>query len=353
MIKQSISTLIFFFLLVSISSMKMEAEIDSKAFQEIMEDFVEVHNEANEDADVDTLLTNVKINIESSEKNYGKFLATFLLSCNNAKAKVATFVKGLENARLDAQNKIANTWTKQSVSARKQIKSAQDEALNTERRLESIRKEMTQIVVDFTVGVTETNEKLSVVKQLRDIIEDELVNPGKSFIQLSNFNQKLSNLESLIKKSGDTMYTPIIETLVQLASGQNFSDQGILKAILKNLNALEMNLTKFKKDKEVSMNVTLKNLKSQEENLVSQLDDYHHLEQRYVSDVSEANQNINLLTQDVLSLNGEITRKSEELRNIAHLCDTENDMFKLGKERLAAVKEGLKVALTHQMSLKK
>jgi len=210
---------------------------------------------------------------------------------------------------------------------------------------------MSKIILQYKAGVSESDSKLYVVKQLRDIIEDELLNPGKSFIQVNEFNSKLKDLQMLVKKSGDTLYTPIIATLVELASEQNFSDQKILKAILSNLKALEENINKFKAEKKTALKVTLKTLKAQEQNLVGQLQDYAHLEQRYVSDVTEANENTAVLTDTLLNLNNEIARKEDELRNIDHLCDTENKMFKDGVTRVDAVKKDVNNAINHVMNL--
>jgi len=168
-----------------------------------------------------------------------------------------------------------------------------------------------------------------------------------------NSTKKLKNLQELVQRSGDTLYTPIIQTLVQLASEQNFSDQKILQAILKNLKELETNLRNFKAEKEKDLNVTLKALKAQEENLSGQLDDYHKLEQRYLSDVAEANQNTELLNADLLNLSNEITRKQEELANIAHLCETENSMFTAGAQRIALIRKDLSDATSDVISLAK
>jgi DNA repair exonuclease SbcCD ATPase subunit len=308
----------------------MEAEIDSKSFQEIMDDFVEVHEAAGQQVDMGLVLSDVKITLQASQKKYQEFLSSFLLSCNNARAKVNTFVTSLTNARNEAQNQITNYWANQLSKGRAGVKEAQTNKQQIAARLTNVQNQMTQIVVDYQAGVAETDNKLGVVKQLRDMIEDELMNPGKSFIQIEKFNDKLATLQALIKKSGDSLYTPIIETLVQLASEQNFSDQKILQAILKNLKALETNLLQFKGERETAMNTTLKNLRAQEENLNGQSQDYNHLEQRYASNIHEAEQNTSLLQTEVSNLNTEIARKQSELENITHLCNTENDLFKSG-----------------------
>jgi chromosome segregation ATPase len=331
----------------------MEAEIDSKSFQEIMDDFVEVHEAAGQQVDMGLVLSDVKITLQASQKKYQEFLSSFLLSCNNARAKVNTFVTSLTNARNEAQNQITNYWANQLSKGRAGVKEAQTNKQQIAARLTNVQNQMTQIVVDYQAGVAETDNKLGVVKQLRDMIEDELMNPGKSFIQIEKFNDKLATLQALIKKSGDSLYTPIIETLVQLASEQNFSDQKILQAILKNLKALETNLLQFKGERETAMNTTLKNLRAQEENLNGQSQDYNHLEQRYASNIHEAEQNTSLLQTEVSNLNTEIARKQSELENITHLCNTENDLFKSGSQRMQLIKADLDLAVNHAMALVK
>jgi len=332
----------------------MEAEIDSRAFEEIMDDFVEVHKAASEDVDIGVVLADVKITLQASAKKYKDFLSSFLLSCDTAKAKVQSFIKRLGDAKDEAANKVNNTWLVQLAKGRKGIKDSQSNTNTTVARLEKVGKQMAKIIIDYHSGVTETDAKLSVVKQLRDIIEDELLNSaGKSFIQVEKFNAKLKDLQALIRKSGDTMYTPIIETLVQLASEQNFSDQKILQAILKNLKALEDNLRKFKAGQEYAMNATLSTLKAQEENLSGQLEDLLHLEQRYTSDVAEANQNIELLNTHITNFNSEIARKQDELKAVQHLCDTENEMFKAGQQRMDLIKKDLDAAAGHNLDLHK
>jgi hypothetical protein len=353
MTKQSISTILFFFLLVSISSTKLEAEIDSNAFKEIMDDFVEVHKTAAQAVDVGLVLADVKVTLEASEKKYSEFIKAFVLSCESAKAKLTAFIKSLTNAKNSAQNDVTNTWTAQETKATKGLKETRANIATTKTRLADVHSRMTKIIIDYHEGVTETDSKLHVVKELRDIIEDELVNPGKAFVQISKFNEKLNNLQELIKKSGDNMYTPIIETLVQLASEGNFSDQRILQSILKNLHDLEVNLQKFKTEREHDMKVNMKNHRAQEENLTSQLGDYMHLEQKYLSDIAEAHQNISVLNTEILNLNTEITTKNEEAHNIAHLCNTENDMFKSGTQRINLIKHDLNAAVNSNMNLHK
>lgn len=350
MTKQSLSTIVFFFLLVSISSTQMEAEIDSKAFKEIMDDFVEVHEAAGAAVDLGLVIANVKISLAASEKAYKEFINSFNLSSQNARGKVDSYIKSLNTALNEANNAVKNTWANQRAKGQKTIKEAGEGIKRVEGQLAAIHKQLSQIVIDYHNGVAESDNKLHVVKQLRDIIEDELLNPG-SFVQIKKFNEKLNTLQSLIQKSGDTMYTPIIQTLISLASQGNFSDQKILRAILDNLKQLETSLNNYKKERETDMNVNLKNLKAQEENLNGQLNDYHKLEQRGVSDVHEANQNTELLNTEITNLTSEIARKRDEFKAIEHLANTENAMFKSGIQRIELMRKDVSEASNHVISL--
>jgi chromosome segregation ATPase len=330
----------------------MEAQIDSKAFQEIMDDFVEVHKAAGQSVDQGLLVSELRVALDSSAKKYAEFVSGLSRSCLNARAKVDSFIKRLTEARLEAQNQVKNTWANQLASGRKSATSSQASIVKVGAQLGVLQKQITQIVIDYHEGVTETDNKLHVVKQLRDIIEDELINPGQ-FVQIQKFNDKLKNLQELIKKSGDSLYTPIIQTLVELASEQNFSDQKILKAILSNLNQLQASLESFKKERETALNVTLKNLKAQEENLNGQLNDYHKLEQSAVSSINEANQNTVVLNTEITNLTAEIDRKNEEYKSIQHLCETEQKTFQDGTKRINLIREDLKSATNHIIDLAK
>ena len=65
------STFFFFVFLISISiSMRTEARIDSREFQEIIDDFVEINKEATSEVDVGMLLAGLKITLDSSQNQY-------------------------------------------------------------------------------------------------------------------------------------------------------------------------------------------------------------------------------------------------------------------------------------------
>jgi len=335
------------FMLLSISTCtKIENKIDSREFQEIIDDFVEIHKIATSDVDVGMLLTNIKLTLDANQKSYKTFLDGFILTCNNAKHKLFNYVDSLKGAA-DETKRTANHWKESADKAYKD--SAQNNKMlnQTRETLSKVLEDMAQIIVDFHKGVSESDSKLIVLKQLFDIIEDELLtpSPGKSFVQL-RFHNKLENLQELVAKSHDTLYTPILTTLINLATEQNFSNQKVLKQILLNLRRLRINIEKYKAEKEMAMNEQMKVLKQEEENLESQIGDYQHLSERYVSVVVEAHQNMALLNRDFTNLKSEIERKNSELETVNHLCEEEDTMYKKGINRIITIKEGISEALS-------
>jgi len=192
--------------------------------------------------------------------------------------------------------------------------------------------------------ISESNEKLVVVKQLRDIIEDELLNDMRrdsSFIQLTNFKSKLSILQYLVNKSKDEFYSPILSVLVHLASEKNFSDQSILKEILSNINQLEGSIRAFIKTQEITFTESLKNLKQEEENLQKELDTFKKFERFLISSMHFAVANRKILSKDLAHLKSEIKRKRSEQSMFNKLCEIEEDEFKGDSLRIQLIRKDL------------
>jgi predicted nucleic acid-binding Zn-ribbon protein len=337
----------FFFLIFLFSTAfatGIETTIDSREFSEIIEDFVEIHKEANSNIDIGMLLAGLRLNLDASQKQYRDFLDSFIVSCNNAKVKLGNYIVNLKGQAEETRSQ-ANHWKRDTEKAFKDSGNNERMLNQTRANLQKVMQDMAQIIVEYHQGVGESEAKLVVIKQLYNIIEDELIKPsGRSFVQLK-FHRKLDNLQELLQKTGDTLYTPIITALVNLASESSFSDQSVLKQILFNLRKLRANIEKFKGEKEYDMNNRMVILKKEQENLESQIGDYQHLSERYVSIVTEAHQNMDLLNKDFSNIQAEVERKNSELQNLNHLCEEENTMYKRGINRIIEVKDGIRNAL--------
>lgn len=339
------STFFFFAILFTVAfCSKVENTIDSREFNEIIEDFVDIQKTANANVDIPLILSTLKINLDSSQKQYTDFLDGFIVSCNNAKVKLSNYLVSLRSQSDDTRNQ-AGHWRKEADKAFRDSSRNERMLNHTRELLQKVMQDMAQIIVEYHDGVGESDAKLTVIKQLNDIIEDELIKPtGRSFVQLK-FHRRLDQLQALLQKTGDNFYTPVISTLVSLASETNFADQRILKQILLNIRNLRASIEKFKSEKEYAMNEKMVILKKQQENLQSQIGDFQHLAERYVSIVTEAHQNMDLLNKDFSNLQAEIQRKSGEMENLNHLCEEENTMYKKGIGRILEIKDGIRTAL--------
>jgi len=282
-------------------------------------------------------------------------MGTFNRKCKYAQNKVEAFVHKL-NDTINSYTHKANKWDSDAKQATTDAKSNTQNLKDTQTRLQGVLKNMAQTVVTYQGYEDESEAKLLVVKQLRDIIEDELMDETSkpsSLIQLNKFNENLGKLQALIAKSGDALYTPIIQTLVELATEGHFSDQAVLRKILTTLAQLKASVEKFRDEKHKQLNETMVLYKSQEENLESQIVQYSKLGERYLSVVAEAHQNMDVLSKDVANLRDEIRRKESESMQISHLCDLENKVFKNGKSRVALVIKDLQDALGQVQTLSK
>lgn len=341
---KSITFYYLFFLVSFASCVGIETKIDSHEFREIIDDFVEIHKEASVGVDIGMVLGGLKMNLDASQKEYKQFLNSFIVSCNNAKAKLGNYIVTLRNSADETKNQ-ALQWKKDSEKAFRE--SGKNELMlnQTKVSLQKVMQDMAQLIVEYHQGVSESESKLVVIKQLYNIIEDELIKPtGRSFVQL-RFHKKLDDLQQLLSKTGETFFTPIISTLVELASEQEFSNQHILKQILLNLRKLRSSIEKFKAEKESTMNSKMILLKQQQDNLESQISDYKRLSERYVSVITEAEHNMNLLNSDFSNIQTEVGRKTTELESLNKLCEEENTMYKRGINRIVEIKEGIKDAL--------
>ncbi len=123
------------------------------------------------------------------------------------------------------------------------------------KKIHKARKGLTRVALKYKKQIAhhkkfkiEAYIKLHVLKRLRDIILDELVNGSKpgAFVQIKEFKDNVQQLQKKLNSMSDSVeFTPIISALVTLATQKNFSNQKILRRILALLKKLRRNLLKF------------------------------------------------------------------------------------------------------------
>ena len=141
-------TFYYLFLLISFAAcVDVETKIDSHEFREIIDDFVEIHKEVNAGVDTGMLLGGLKMNLDQSQKQYKDFLNSFIVSCNNAKAKLGNYITSLKNSADDIKNQAGN-WKRESEKAFRE--SGKNELMlnQTKVTLQKVMRDMAQDTVE-------------------------------------------------------------------------------------------------------------------------------------------------------------------------------------------------------------
>jgi len=320
--------------LFSIAFAKSSAYKDK--FPSILQQFVELNEAMGTDKKTDVAVHVAKIvtAVKASKKHSADFFRTVESHCASAVALIKNAIKELTASTNDAKNEL-NKWTKNLASAVSDVKDAKSNIVKARAQLKALRKRVSKVSMDYRVYATEADKKLAVVKVLRDIITDELYNKAPGLVQVTKFQQKLSELKELLNNDHDSLYSPIVSVLLDLATEQNFSDQGVLKKILQNLDNLRKALKEFRTKQEKSLDSELKNLRAQIKNTRQRIRAYRRMRAQSNSKRIDASHYINFYNHEITHFAAESGRKNTELVLFTKLCDFEK---KVHKKAVAASK---------------
>jgi predicted nucleic acid-binding Zn-ribbon protein len=300
-------------------------------FSSILQQFVELNEEIGaQKEDLGVIIAQVKNTLSTGAKQYASFFSTVETHCASAVAKLNGAIKGLDSSANEAKSQL-NNWNKNLAAATKDTKDAQANLVKGRAQLKALRKRISKIAMDYRVYATEADKKQMVVKILRDIITDELFNKGpRALVQLNKFQEKLVELKGLLNNNSDSLYSPIISVLLDLATEQNFSDQGVLKKILTNLNNLSKALKDFRIKQEKSLDADMKNIKKQVKNVRQRNRAYRRMRAQATSKKIDAAHYISFYKHEIDHFTAEKNRMGDELRMFQKLCVFEKSIHKSG-----------------------
>jgi len=262
-------------------------------------------------------------------------------TCTSADAKIAASIKGLEANSNESQNEL-NKWKDAMKTAAADRKKASLSIKTAKVQLDGLRKRADQMLVDYRVHAEESDQKLNVVKMLRDIISDELLNPTPgSFVQLNKFQAKLNELKNLLNNNSDSLYAPIVSVLLDLATEQNFTNQAVLRRILQNLNNLDKSLRDFRAKLEKDLADNEKNLKGQMSNTLERIDAYARMRAQATSKGLDAKHYIRFYTHEMAHFKAEKGRKEDERKLFTKLCQFQAGVHKKDKKSFQRWKKSL------------
>jgi len=315
-------------LLISVSFCASSAKNADK-FPSILNQFVELNEAIGvEKADVGVIVAQVKNSLSSGKKQFANFFRAVEAHCSSAVAGIKTTIKELNSSINDAKSN-QNNWTKNLASATADAKDAKANIVKARGQLVTLRKRISKITLNYRVYAEEADKKLNVVKVLRDIITDELFNkaPG-ALVQVNKFQEKLAELKGLLNNNSDSLYSPIVSVLLDLATEQNFSDQGVLRKILQNLNNLDKALKDFRAKQEKSFGAELKNIRKQIKNVKQRIRAYRRMRTQAISKRIDAQHYLTFYGHEIVHFNAEKGRKETELHMFKKLCAFEKRMHK-------------------------
>jgi len=308
----------------------------SSKFANIINQFVELNNELGiQKEDVGVIITGVKNVLTEEEKLDDAHFRALTQNCNSGEAAVNGAIAKLSN-EVNESTKRLNDWKSALANSFKDVAKAKSDITSTGQKIVANQKSIDKALEDFKVTVTETDQKLNVVKTLRDIITDELINNAgaHSFVQLNKFTDKLNELRDLLNNDNDSLYSPLVSVLLELATEQNFSDQGILKKILQNIHNLDVSLRNFRKQREDGLNNEMKSLKSNAVNLGKIKNAYENMLAQSVSKRIDAQHYITFYTNEIAHFNAETGRKNDEKALLGKLCAFEKTAHEKDKQNL-------------------
>jgi len=218
---------------------------------------------------------------------------------------------------------------------------------STRGELRKVEGRIHEALSDLAKYGSEAEQKLVVVKYLRDIITDELIAEQKhapnynSFVQVKAFSDKVAELKGLLAKSGDAEFTPLVSTLVELAEGRGFADQGVLQKIMAVLGKLDANLRKFRENQDNAGRQNIENLKKEAESFVNQLKSSADLLRETNIQIAVNNEVIKMASQNTIIVQNLVNRRKSTIDGLAKLCTSQKDFISEQNNFFEHVREDL------------
>lgn len=344
------ANLIFFLTLIIFSS-TYSTRFNSKetSMEFIISELVELNTLGGKDkVSNQVLVENIRSGINDLIKATDGAFGGIISRCENGDKLLNAFIKKLsgdveaDKARiLQAQDK-----SKKALDSQKKYHA---ELTKTQESIHNKRGRIAQETANYHNLDAESEEKIDVVKRLSDIIADELLakegklptpenlkkaqqeahhhHHGKnstnhthhrgSFVQISD---TIEELKTKLGEVQDIFVTPLVSTLLSIASQRRFGDQDILKKILALLAKIHDNLLSFRKNQRKNFVEILKQIKNQLKALIKEHRGTFKLYHESQADVKFYQRYITYQNENVARLGRHIESKRAELGHWEKMC---------------------------------
>jgi len=329
--------------------------VSSDAHFDVINKFVELKEAVGaNDNDVSLLVSQVSEAVRDNAEKFARYATSVEHQCGVAKtlfngfnnkvnATVAQLVSDIRHAGANAER-----TESEMKKYMEQIKQSQADLKETEEAIH-------QALDDLGRFGGEAEQKLVIVKSLRDIITDELIAEQKhapnyqaSFVQLETFSTKLKELKGLLNNSKEQSFNAMVSALIEMTEGKGFADQRILEKIMNILGKLSNNLAAFRQRQETDGKQNIANLKAKAESITGMIKNTALLiygqrtELHIQADTRQNAQN------SIRILQKEMKRNIFNFRGLQEVCANQNSFIN-GQRAFAQGYLGRLKALTDRM----
>jgi len=239
-----------FFIMLIICSQSFATLFKAKesTMQYIINELIELnHNADTPVLEIQELLNHIEGGSSGTQENSKKVFGGIKSTCTKGESELKNFVVQLKNDLTSDQSRIIEAGNKLTDIAKTAARLNED--LNESLAgIERLSKRLKKEAEDERRYSIEAQEKLDVIKRVRDLINDELVDGSQAgaFVQIKKIKATINELKEKMENMKDQgPFSPLISALISLTSEGNFSDQKILKSILRLLHQIQENLQKF------------------------------------------------------------------------------------------------------------
>jgi len=224
-----------------------------EAINELFEELVELNAQVKTSQfAVKNLVNQVRSESAEASRNSVTYENNVKLTCSTGQSDLQSFLTKLNGDMVAAKAGMEST-NRQIAEDKAKSKKVYEENENNKRGHQQEVERQRDVQRTFRRHVAEAHRKLAVIQHVTNIIHDELLNAnatGKraSLIQVTTVTEKLQELKTLVAKDEDTMFSHIVETLIEMATEQNLNDQDVLRNILAALNKLQSSMLSWMKN---------------------------------------------------------------------------------------------------------
>jgi hypothetical protein len=305
-----------------------------------MDSLIEMNKAAGRDKNqISLLVAQVNSAYNQANKKFDKFINGLVVKCKSGTRLQKSYIAKIEADILSAKARGNKAESDNKTLENDKIKYGRDLAA-AQKQLKGLKQSINKAYEEYKIYGIEAEQKLVAIKTLKDIITDELLaKHGQSFIQVEAFNDKVRELQAMLKDADDSM-SPLVATLLQLAETRGFSNKNILNSILTVLNKLEASVSSFRRRQENEGKKNIENLKTQAKEKVKQVRAIARLLADTNSQILDNKTIMTTSARDVKTFESHKIRKTAERRYWAKICKYQNGIKKREHEfRLSFTKK--------------